>query len=274
MQVGDAELAQVAHPLADALQRPGEAVDVGDVPHGLLAVQPVRRDLALVVERAQLGIARRCRRGDRVQQGVPCLREPRIASVDGVQRIVQLGEEALETQQERAVPVDARQGLRMARADLRTHRVDVLHRAAQCRRTLRRGARAARRAPAAARARRSRRRGHRARARPSPPAPGRGVTAASSTVGCSGSGSGSARRMHSNARSGRSPRTSTRWISRPASSSSRSAAAGSCTPATPELVERHGLVPGLLEEVEHHHRVGDHRRSHTTRAAPFLPVSG
>ena len=42
MQIGDAQLAQVGQALAHALQRPGEAVDVGDVADGVLAVQPVR----------------------------------------------------------------------------------------------------------------------------------------------------------------------------------------------------------------------------------------
>ncbi len=42
----------------------------------------------------------------------------------------------------------------------------------------------------------------------------------------------------------------------------------------PELVERHGLLTGLLEQVEHHHRVRDHRTLLTTSDAPFLPASG
>ena len=193
VQVGDAELAQVAETLADAPQRPGEAVDVRDVAHGLLAVEPVRGDLALVIERAQLRVAGGGGGRDQIQQGVPGGREPRIVPVDGVQRVVQLGEEALEAPQEGVVAPDARQRVRVTRADLRTHRVDVLHGAAECGRRLRRGAGSARRAPAARRAARSP-----ARATPARAAPGPERGGASSTVGCSGSACAS--RTHSNAR--------------------------------------------------------------------------
>ena len=63
VQVGDAELAQVGQLRAHAGQRPREAVDVGDVADGLLALEPVGRDLALVVEHPQLapGARRRSR---------------------------------------------------------------------------------------------------------------------------------------------------------------------------------------------------------------------
>ena len=54
VQVRDAELAQVGQPLAHAAQCPREAVDVGHVADGLLALEPVGRDLALVVEHPQL----------------------------------------------------------------------------------------------------------------------------------------------------------------------------------------------------------------------------
>ena len=68
VQVADAELAQVRQPLAHARQRPGEAVDVGDVADGLLPLQPVGGDLALVVELLELGVARRGGARDGLEQ--------------------------------------------------------------------------------------------------------------------------------------------------------------------------------------------------------------
>ena len=64
VQVRDAQLTQVGQLLPHAGQRPGEAVDVGHIADGLLALEPVGRDLALVVERPQLvaGARRRWRR--------------------------------------------------------------------------------------------------------------------------------------------------------------------------------------------------------------------
>ena len=89
VQVGDAELAQVAEALAHAVQRPGEAVDVGDVADGLLALQPVRRDLALVVERAQLR-ARAAAVAAMTSSSASHAAEPRIVAVERDQRIAQL----------------------------------------------------------------------------------------------------------------------------------------------------------------------------------------
>ena len=104
VQVGDAELAQVRQPLADAGQRPGEAVDVGHVADGLLALEPVRRDLALVVEHPQLA---RALRGRRRRSPPAAARhaagEPRVVAVQRDQRVAQLGEEALEAHRERVV---------------------------------------------------------------------------------------------------------------------------------------------------------------------------
>ena len=71
VQVADAELAQVREALADAVQRAGEAVGVGDVADRLLALQPVRRDLALVVQAAQLRVALGRGARDRLQQRAP-----------------------------------------------------------------------------------------------------------------------------------------------------------------------------------------------------------
>ena len=127
MQVRDAELAQVRQPLAHARQRPGEAVDVGHVADRLLALEPVRRDLALVVEHPQLRRARRRGRADRAQQPLPRGREPRVVPVQREQRVAQLGEEALEAHGERAVAGDQRARRVVVRAHLRAHRVDVLH---------------------------------------------------------------------------------------------------------------------------------------------------
>ncbi len=54
VQVGDAQLAQVGEPLAQAGERPGEAVGVSDVTNRLFALQPVGGDLTLMIEHAQL----------------------------------------------------------------------------------------------------------------------------------------------------------------------------------------------------------------------------
>ena len=105
MQVADAELAQVRQPLAHAPQRAGEAVDVGDVAHGLLALQPVRGDLALVVERARLGSrAAAAVRAIASSSRAPLRREARVVAVERDERVAQLGEEALQPRGKAASP--------------------------------------------------------------------------------------------------------------------------------------------------------------------------
>jgi hypothetical protein len=127
VQVVDAELAQVGQPLADAGQRAPEAVGVADVAHGLLALEPVRRDLALVVEPAELGVALAGRRGHRVEQRGELCGEARVVAVEGDERVAQLGVEALQARQEGRVAVEPRAQLRELAAHLRPHGVDVLH---------------------------------------------------------------------------------------------------------------------------------------------------
>ena len=127
VQVADPELAQVGQPRADAGERAAEAVGVGHVAQRLLALQPIGRDLALVVEQAQLRAARGGRAGDRVQQRVPLGREARVAAVERGERVAQLGEEALEPHVERGVAPDPAEGALVIGAHVGTHRVDVLH---------------------------------------------------------------------------------------------------------------------------------------------------
>jgi hypothetical protein len=71
VQVGDAELAQVRQPLAHAGERPREPIDVRHVADGLLALEPVGRDLAFVVELAQFAWALGRSPLDGVQQRSP-----------------------------------------------------------------------------------------------------------------------------------------------------------------------------------------------------------
>ena len=127
VEVADPELAQVRQALAHAGERAGEAVDVGDVADGLLALQPVRGDLALVVEQLQLRRALAGRARDRVEQRVPLGGEARVAVVERDERVAQLGEEPLQAHAERGVPPHACGGALVLRAHLRAHRVDVLH---------------------------------------------------------------------------------------------------------------------------------------------------
>ena len=129
MQVADPELAQVRQPRAYAGERAGEAVDVGDVAERLLALEPVRSDLALVVECAQLGRALGGGERDRVEQLAPRRREALVAAVKREQRVTQLGEEALQPGAERDVAGDPSERALVVGAHLRAHRVDVLHRA-------------------------------------------------------------------------------------------------------------------------------------------------
>jgi hypothetical protein len=128
VQVGDAELEQVREPLADAGERAAEAVDVADVADRLLALQPVRRDLALVVQAPQVGVPRGRARGHRVEQRGELGGEALVVAVQRDERVAQLGVEALQPRQEGSVAGHPRTHLRELGADLRAHRVDVLHR--------------------------------------------------------------------------------------------------------------------------------------------------
>ncbi len=131
VQVVDAQLAQVRQPLAHPPQRAGEAIDVRGIADRLLALQPIGRDLALVVERPQLRIARGRGRRERLQQLVPCRGEALVVAVHGDQRVAQLGEEALQPPPERLVTLHVAQRLLILGAHLGTHRMDVLHDADQ-----------------------------------------------------------------------------------------------------------------------------------------------
>jgi hypothetical protein len=93
----------------------------------VLAVQPVRGDLALVVELAQLEVARSSGSGDRSEQHGPLLLEARVGPVELDQRVAQVGEVALEAHQERRVAVEVRQRPLEVGAHLGAHRVPVLH---------------------------------------------------------------------------------------------------------------------------------------------------
>ena len=127
VQVGDAELPQVGEVLADAGERAGEAVDVGDVPDRLLALEPVRRDLALVVEPAQDGRALRGRPGDRAQECRPRLRAPGVGSVQRPEGVAQLCEEPLEPNGEGVVAPHRFAGALVLGPYLGSHRKHVLH---------------------------------------------------------------------------------------------------------------------------------------------------
>jgi hypothetical protein len=130
VQVGDAELLQVRQVLADAGERPGEAVDVADVAGVPLALEPVGRDLALVVEPAKRPVTRRVGRGELGEDRSELRRERRVGAIEALERLVEGGEVALEPD---AVDVVARSGLQGAieriPGPLR-HLEDVLHRLA------------------------------------------------------------------------------------------------------------------------------------------------
>jgi hypothetical protein len=126
VQVGDPELAQVRQLLPHAGQGAREAVDVRDVAHGLLALEPVVGELALVVEDAQLGLAAGRRGGDRVEQPAPHRGKARILAVELDERVAQLGEEALQAQLEGRVPAGVLPRPQVLLPDLRAHGVDVL----------------------------------------------------------------------------------------------------------------------------------------------------
>ena len=127
VQIADAQLLQVGHARAHAVERPGEAVDVTHVADGVLAVQPVGGDLALVVEPPQLGLAGGRGAAERPQQRGPLRLEARVVPVQGDERLEQLGEEALEARVERRVAVHDRQRPLVLRPDLGAHGMDVLH---------------------------------------------------------------------------------------------------------------------------------------------------
>ena len=94
MQVAEAELAHVREPGADALERAGEAVGVRDVAGLGLALEPVGRDLALVVEPAQARLARRGGLRHGVGDGVEAVGEARVRPVQAHERLVEVGEVA------------------------------------------------------------------------------------------------------------------------------------------------------------------------------------
>jgi hypothetical protein len=93
----------------------------------VLAVQPVRGDLALVVEPAQLGVALGRRARHRGQQRAPLGGEAGIVPVELCEGLVQLGEEALEARVEERVACDLLQRPLVFRPDLGAHGMDVLH---------------------------------------------------------------------------------------------------------------------------------------------------
>jgi hypothetical protein len=85
---------------------PREAVDVRDVAHGLLALEPVVGELALVVEEAQLGIAPAAVAAIASSSRAPS-RESAGLAVELGERVAQLGEERSRRSSKRRVPADA-----------------------------------------------------------------------------------------------------------------------------------------------------------------------